>query len=191
MTGGWPAVAVRLPDWIDAAVPRGLVVEDPDDRMRLAIELARRNVEEDTGGPFGAAIFERDSGRLIAPGVNRVVPARIAVAHAEITAIAIAGQVVGSFTLGAEGMPPAQLVTSSEPCAMCFGAIPWSGVSSLLCGARASDAEAVGFDEGPKPRDWASALGDRGIEVVLDVLRDDAVEVLRQYGASGRPIYNG
>lgn len=187
----WPSMRIGLPVWIDEMAPPGTAAGSDVDRMRLVISLAARNVAEATGGPFGAAIFERDSGRLIAPGVNRVIPARIAVAHAEITAIAVAGQVVGSFTLGAEGMPAAELVTSSEPCAMCFGAIPWSGVTRVVCGARATDAEAVGFDEGPKPARWVEALAERSIEVVRDVLRPEAAEVLRAYGESGRPIYNG
>ena len=33
-----------------------------------------------------------------------------------------------------------ELVTTTEPCAMCLGAIPWSGLSSVVCGARDQDA---------------------------------------------------
>jgi tRNA(Arg) A34 adenosine deaminase TadA len=73
---------------------------------------------------------------------------------------------------------------------MCFGAVPWSGVRRLVCGARDEDARAIGFDEGPKLADWVTALNDRGITVLRDVLRDDAVAVLRDYIASGGIIYN-
>ena len=68
--------------------------------------------------------------------------------------------------------------------------IPWSGVTRLVCGARAADAEAIGFDEGPKPRGWIAALERRGIAVVRDVRRADAVAVLRAYAAAGGAIYN-
>jgi tRNA(Arg) A34 adenosine deaminase TadA len=72
---------------------------------------------------------------------------------------------------------------------MCFGAIPWSGVRRLSCGARAADAEAIGFDEGAKPRDWVGELARRGIEVVRDVGRKEAVAVLRAYSDAGAEIY--
>ena len=170
-----------------------------DDRERressqqvlFAIELARRNVTEQTGGPFGAAVFEIDSGRVVAAGVNLVVPTNNATAHAEIVAIALAGNAVGNFDLGAEGLPPMVLACSCEPCAMCFGAVPWSGVRRLLAGARDEDARAVGFDEGPKMTDWQEQLRDRGIDVVVDIERDTGAEVLREYVERGGPVYNG
>ena len=73
---------------------------------------------------------------------------------------------------------------------MCFGAIPWSGVRRLVCGARDEDAREIGFDEGPKLADWTSALNDRGITVLRDILRDDAVAVLQDYISAGGVIYN-
>ena len=73
---------------------------------------------------------------------------------------------------------------------MCLGAIPWSGVRRVVCGARGADACAIGFDEGAKPADWVAALTGRGIEVLRDVLRDEAQAVLRHYAESGRNIYN-
>ena len=158
--------------------------------MRLVVELSRLNVERETGGPFGAAIFERETGRLLAPGVNLVVASSCSVAHAEMVAIMIAQQVVGDFDLGSEGKPAYELYASTEPCAMCFGAIPWSGVRALLCGARDEDARAVGFDEGAKPPDWITALEERGISVKRDVLREDAARVLGDYANSGGEIYN-
>jgi tRNA(Arg) A34 adenosine deaminase TadA len=123
-------------------------------------------------------------------GVNVVVPSNCSVAHAEVLAIVAAQQAVGHYDLGAEGMPACELVTSTEPCAMCLGAVVWSGVRSLVCGAREEDATSVGFDEGPKPADWAAALAARGIAVTRDVLRDESAAVLRQYAESGGPIYN-
>ena len=58
--------------------------------MALAIELSRQNVDRGGGGPFGAAVFDRDSGRLVAAGVNRVVPQSCSVTHAEMVVIMIA-----------------------------------------------------------------------------------------------------
>jgi tRNA(Arg) A34 adenosine deaminase TadA len=155
--------------------------------MNLALRLARTNFEQGTGGPFGAAVFD-DAGSLIAPGVNLVMSHNFAAAHAEIVAIGVAGQVVANFDLGER---PTELVTSTEPCAMCMGAIPWSGVSRLVCGARHEDAAAIGFEEGDKPDDWVGCLQARGIEVVRDVARSRAIAVLNDYALAGGVIYNG
>ncbi len=139
--------------------------------MELVIELSRMNVKNGTGGSFTAAVFDIRSDRLLAPGVNLVVPACCSVAHAEIVAIAIAQQVVRQYDLGGKGAPPCEIVTSTEPCAMCFGAIPWSGIRRIICGARSEDAMGIGFDEEPKPHDWVRQLGMRGIAVLRDGCR--------------------
>lgn len=182
--------SLRLPGWVRGFLRhRPARVAGREPRMRLAIALARENVARASGGPFGAAVFERASGRLVAVGVNRVEPTGQSHAHAELLALALAQRAVGGWDLAAPGLPAHELVTSSEPCAMCFGAIPWSGVAALVCGARAADAEAVGFDEGPKPARWVAALERRGITVARDVLRDEARAVLAAYAAAGQTIY--
>jgi tRNA(Arg) A34 adenosine deaminase TadA len=181
---------VALPRWLGgwlARHARGALHGDAA-RMELAIGLARENARRGSGGPFGAAVFASPSGRLVAVGVNRVETSGLSCAHAEMLAIALAQRAAGSWDLAARGAH--ELVTSSEPCAMCFGAIPWSGVRRLVCGARAADAEAIGFDEGPKPKQWIAALARRGIAVARDVRRAEAVAVLREYAAAGASIYN-
>ena len=82
-------LTLSLPTWV-----RDLPPPDPrahlTDRMELVLDLAMRNVERNTGGPFAAAVFEQESGRLVSVGVNRVVPESCSVAHAEVLAIALA-----------------------------------------------------------------------------------------------------
>ena len=181
------SIRIDLPEWVWSIVDPNEAIASIDDRMALVVEFARRNIV-DGGGPFAAAIFDPD-GRLIAPGVNRVVAASAPIAHAEIVAIAMAGQRLGTWDLASAG--GFELVTSTEPCAMCLGAVPWSGVRRLVCGARDEDARAVGFDEGYKPADWVERLGDVGIEVHRDVHREGAADVLRSYATAGGSIYNG
>ena len=187
----FPSFSFSLPAWVaDFLPPPETVYPTAEARMGLAIALAKQNVAHGTGGPFGAAVFNMATGQLIAPGVNLVVPHNCAILHAEMVAITFAQQVLGSYDLGADGLPPCELVTSTEPCAMCFGAVPWSGVRRLVCGARDEDARAIGFDEGPKLLDWADHLTVRGIEVVQDVCRHEATAVLQEYIAHAGPIYN-
>ena len=188
----FPSLTLQLPPWVDEVVrniagagPRALATDE--ERMRLAIALSARSVDEG-GGPFGACVFDSD-GQLVAPGVNLVVPAGTSIAHAEMVALALAQQVVGSFDLGASDARR-ELVTSTEPCAQCFGAVPWSGVRRVVCGASTEDAESIGFDEGPKPERWVEELNRRGIEVRRGVLRTQAHAVLRSYAERGGPIYN-
>ncbi len=186
-----PDFTIHLPDWLQQTIASPLPPFSTDEeKMAWVIDLARRNVA-DGGGPFGAAIFELGTGRLVAPGVNRVIPACCSVMHAEMVAIIFAQQRLGEYVLGQEDGRRYELVSSTEPCAMCMGAIPWSGISRLLCGARDEDAREVGFDEGDKPHDWVECFGRRGIEVVRDLRRDEAAEVLRQYVREQGVLYNG
>ena len=187
----FPQVKFSLPAWVeDVLAEPETVYADVEERMRLVIELSRLNVDHETGGPFGAGIFDLSTNRLVAPGVNLVTTSNLSTTHAEMVAIMVAQRVVGHFDLGGSGRPPYELVASTEPCAQCFGATPWSGVRRLVCGARDEDARAIGFDEGPKLPDWAEALEERGISVVNDVCRDEAAAVLRYYAESGGVIYN-
>ena len=158
--------------------------------MDLVITLAQLNIKYGTGGPFGAGVFRVDTHQLISPGVNLVLSSGSSIAHAEIVAITMAQLRLGSHDLGAPGFPPHELVTSCEPCSMCLGAICWAGVHHLVCGARGSDAEAIGFDEGPKPQNWITALEERSISVTVDFGRQRASQVLQNYVEQGGEVYN-
>lgn len=184
-------IIIEQPDWLDEVVEPGRRYRGDEARMELAIELARENVLRGTGGPFGAAVFEADGGRLVAAGVNSVVRLDNSVLHGEIMAFMAAQARLGSYTLAAPGMPRHELATSCEPCAMCLGAALWSGVRRVVCGATREDARALGFDEGPVFPESHRYLRERGIELEFGVLRRPAREVLELYRARGGPVYNG
>jgi tRNA(Arg) A34 adenosine deaminase TadA len=182
---------IDLPDWVAAYTSTlPFILATPEDRMRVAIELSRLNVRHATGGPFGAAIVETETGRLLAVGVNQVVALRASVLHAEVVAVLRANQALDHHDLGHSPEHHYELYTSCEPCTMCLGATLWSGVRALYIAARDEDARAIGFDEGPKPTHWPDELEVRGLHVVRDLLRDEAVAVLNAYASAGHPIYN-
>jgi len=187
------SLEITLPDWAIAeneALPE--FIPDLEERMRIAIRFSRLNFENQTGGPFAAGIFEKSTGKVVLVGVNRVVPLNMSSAHAEIVAITLAQQKLKTFDLGGPEMPEYQLVVNGRPCAMCFGSIPWSGIRSVVVGASGDQIEKLtGFDEGPIHPDWKSELQKRGIEVIEDVLADEACEVFRDFGDSDEPVYNG
>ncbi len=184
---------ISLPNWAveeHKALPTHIL--DLDERMRTVIRFSRLNFELGTGGPFAAGIFEKESGKLVVIGVNRVVPMNVSSAHAEIVAISLAQQFLQTFDLGGTGMPDYQIVVNGRPCAMCFGSIPWSGLRSVVVGACGEQIEKLtGFDEGPIHPNWQSELNRRGIEVVEDVLSAEACDVFRDFGDSDQPVYNG
>jgi tRNA(Arg) A34 adenosine deaminase TadA len=158
--------------------------------MRLAISLARENVLREAGGPFGAAVFDRGTRQLVSVGTNGVLRAQNAILHAEIVAFMMGQRRVGSFTLAIDGREH-ELVTSCEPCAMCLGAVLWSGVTRVVCGATREDATRLNFEEGPVFPESYRYVQERGIELVHGVLREEAREVLETYVARGGVVYNG
>lgn len=175
-----PHITLDLPEWIDGEIDFTCRYADDDARIALAIQLARRNVELATGGPFGAAIFRGD-GELISVGVNRVVPEQCSVAHAEMLAFMSAQSRLGRFRLNADGARYI-LATSAQPCSMCYGGSIWAGIDELVIGARAEDVmELSEFDEGPLPADWIGELEKRAITVHRDVLRDEARAIFELY----------
>lgn len=176
-------LVVTVPAWVaEVVAAAGEAFVDDSAKMALAIELARQNVTRG-GGPFGAAVFAGE--HCVAVGVNRVLDTGFSIAHAEIVAIMAAQDALRSAT----EQPALALFTSAEPCCQCFGAIVWSGISQLVCGATTEDVEAIGFDEGPKPLAWQQSLRARGIEVVEQLQRTAASAVLREYQERGGVIY--
>ncbi|MFJ3673388.1 nucleoside deaminase [Streptomyces sp. NPDC090106] len=185
--------AVQLPDWVTSElsdVPDTLPTDE--DRVRVVNRLAARNYQEGTGGPFAALVVETETGRLRSAGVNLVLASGLSSTHAEVVALSLAQAGHGTWDLGAPGGPALELVVNWRTCVMCYGAAMWSGVRRLLIAGHGPEVEDLtGFDEGPMRDDWIEQFDQRGIEIVTDVLRAEAVEVLRAYGE--RPdvvVYN-
>jgi len=186
-----PRVHLEYPGWVDVVVDWDRPYESREERMRVAIDVARENVERGSGGPFGAAIFQAETGKLVSVGMNSVVRLNNCALHGEMVAFMMAQQRVRSFTLAAPHLPAHELHTSCEPCAMCLGATLWSGVRRVVYGATRDDASRLDFEEGPVFPESYRYLEDRGIEIVRQVLRDDARAVLELYRQKSGKIYNG
>lgn len=181
----WTDIKLPIPEWLNiwsVGVPEAF--PEMNQRMALVIDLARMSIKNG-GGPFGAAVFNQQTGELIAPGVNWVVPGRSSLLHAEVMALALAEQTLGSYELASHGSY--ELVASVEPCCQCLGVLLWAGVASVVCGAHSEDAQAIGFNEGPRSVHWEQELKQRGISVTREVMRPQAVEVLQSYTGE---IYN-
>jgi tRNA(Arg) A34 adenosine deaminase TadA len=92
--------------------------------LAQAIELARRNVEEQGGRPFGAVLV-RD-GAVIATGVNEIGATGDPTAHAELEAVRAA-----SRALGTPRLDGCVVYASGHPCPMCLAAMTMTGVTAV------------------------------------------------------------
>lgn len=184
---------VDLPDWLmeeSSKLPE--CMPDLEAQMEAVIRFSGLNFEKETGGPFAAGIFEKETGKRVVIGVNRVVPGNNSTSHAEIVTIGMAQSILETFDLGGPRMPDYRIVVNAQPCAMCCGAIPWSGVRSLAFAASGEQVESLtGFDEGPVHPQWKQELERRGIEVIAGIMADEASQVLRDFAASDSLVYNG
>ncbi len=167
---------ILAPEWLARFESRIGECFSTEDQVRFAIGLALENVEQGTGGPFGAAIFHLETGELAGFGVNLVTKTNQSFAHAEMLAIANA-----QLRTGKRELTEYALVSSCEPCAMCFGGTLWSGVMRLVYGASGAMPKRLGFSEGDKVEDWQGSLRKYGIEVIGPMLEEMAEEPFKRY----------
>lgn len=185
-------ITLSLPDWVAQFVAQyPVLIPNPVDRMDFVLELTKKNIMEKTGGPFGAAVFEKESGKLIAVGVNRVLAETASSAHAEVIAITFAQKKLQQYDLGSNPEIDYQIVVNAQMCAMCLGAVCWSGITDVLYSASSADVERItGFDEGPLPSDIVQELTLRGITVTEGMLLEKGIETLELYQKVDGFIYN-
>jgi len=136
--------------------------------MRQAIRLATENVTSGRGGPFGCVIVK--DGKVIATGSNQVTANNDPTAHAEVTAIRNACNVLATFQL-----IDCDVYTSCEPCPMCLAALYWSRCRAIYYGNDAADAARVGFDDSFLYEEVKKPLEQRNIPIV-NLLGEEAWE---------------
>ncbi|WP_025270735.1 nucleoside deaminase [Hippea sp. KM1] len=179
------SITINIPDWLSKRCEHKDFKRD-EEKMLFAIELARLSIDNG-GGPFGAAVFSKD-GKLISCGVNLVVKEGLSILHAEVVAITIAQRKLNTYSLSKGGH--FELFSSSEPCAMCLGAILWSGIKRVVWAADSIKARSIGFDEGPVFEASWDYLKKKGIEIEGGLLKDEAARVLDYYKRINGVIYN-
>jgi guanine deaminase len=108
--------------------------------MAAAIREARRGLERNEGGPFGAVVVRH--GNVVARAHNRVVKSHDPTAHAEILALRKASRRLGRFDLS-----DCEVYSTCEPCPMCLGALYWAKVRRLYYGCTREDAARIHFDD--------------------------------------------
>ena len=153
------------------------------DPMGLAIEQARRTMNENIGGPFGAAIVD-STGKVIAVNSNRVLLDHDPTAHAEITAIREACRVLGTHDLSG-----CVMYATGYPCPMCLGAMIWANIKTCYYGCLPADAEAIGFRDDFIYRFINDGCKDVNILQFTEVQRAQCLELFKEYNEKGKEMY--
>ncbi|MCU0459509.1 MAG: nucleoside deaminase [Bacteroidales bacterium] len=140
--------------------------------LELAIKTAGENMESG-GGPFGAVIVRE--GSIIAHAGNRVVPGHDPTAHAEVMAIRMAAEALGTHDLG-----DCTIYASCEPCPMCLGAIYWAGIRRIVYASDRYRAAEAGFSDNHIYEELALDRTRRTIAMVRG-LKEEGDSILKRW----------
>lgn len=151
------------------------------DTMFLAIEEAKKTMNENKGGPFGAAIVNSD-GKIIVATSNLVLEKHDPTAHAEIMAIRKAGEILGTHDLSG-----CTLYATGYPCPMCLSAIIWANIKKVYYGTNLKDAENIGFRD-----DFIYKYLENNDVNILDIeniCHNECLELFKEYKEKEKEIY--
>lgn len=151
--------------------------------MQQALKRARQTMNENIGGPFGAAIIS-DKGEVLAVASNSVLRDNDPTAHAEVNAIRAACQKIGSYDLSG-----CVLYTTAYPCPMCLSAIIWANVKKVYFGCRPADAEAIGFRDDFIYRFIENKCRDKAVMEIAELDRDECLKLFAEYQQMNKTIY--
>ncbi|MEI7781872.1 MAG: nucleoside deaminase [Planctomycetota bacterium] len=147
--------------------------------MRRAIANGRKaGVTHKTGGAFGAIVVDK-AGNVLSDGINHVIAQNDPTWHAEMHAIRQACALLKKPKLDG-----CILYTSSEPCPMCFATAYWAALDAIVYAATVADAKHYGnFDDDFIYRQFSLQRSERAIAEIPELLRDESIEVWKEYAA--------
>jgi guanine deaminase len=141
--------------------------------MHLAVREAAKNLKEMKGGPFGACVVKDD--RILAIARNTVL-INDATCHAEVNAIRIASKKLKTYDLSG-----CVIYSTTEPCPMCFSAIHWSGIDTIVYGASIDDAHRSGFNELSISNKKMKSLGKAKVIIIPHFLSRECQLLFRKW----------
>lgn len=151
--------------------------------LQKALEQARLTMNENTGGPFGAAVV-RENGEILSVSSNSVLRDNDPTAHAEVNAIREACRKAGTYDLSG-----CVLYTTAYPCPMCLAAIIWANIKKVYFGCRPEDAEAIGFRDDFIYRFIEDGRKDDRVLQLAELDRKDCLRLFAEYSAKNKTIY--
>ena len=154
-----------------------------DEALEKSVTRARQTMNENIGGPFGAAIIDPE-GNVVVVASNSVLRDHDPTAHAEVNAIREAGRVLGTHDLTGY-----TLYATGYPCPMCLAATIWSNITHVIYGARPEDAEAIGFRDDFIYRFIENGRVDSSILLIEEYGRDECLKLFEEYAEKQKQIY--
>jgi len=154
-----------------------------DEALEKSVARARQTMNENIGGPFGAAIFDPE-GNVIVVASNSVLRDHDPTAHAEVNAIREAGRLLGTHDLSGY-----ILYATGYPCPMCLGATIWANITHVIYGARPEDAEAIGFRDDFIYRFIEGGRVDSSILLIEEYGREECLKLFEEYAEKQKQIY--
>ena len=153
------------------------VVDSIESLMKHACDKAWEGVLEGQT-PFGAVIARPvDGGFEVVADVHNCVFADCDITcHAEVNAIRKACKSLGRVKLG-----ECIIVSTCEPCPMCFSAIHWAGIKKIFFGASIVDAQDGGFSELTISNETMKDLGGSPVEIEGGVLENVCKDLFRRW----------
>lgn len=139
--------------------------------MDIAIEISKSATY-----PYGAVIVKDN--QIIGRSDADTPVSKSGFSHAELVAIEDAMEHLGGY-LCAEGGKGTTIYSSCEPCAMCMGAILYTGIERLVYGATLEDSKECVNEIIAKSEEVAKICSNRKIEIVSEFERDEAVRTLK------------
>lgn len=146
--------------------------------IRHSVSLARQ-AREKGNNPFGACLVK--DGEIILNAENTICSDRDPTKHAESNLVSLAAQKLDPETIG-----ESTLYTSTEPCAMCAGAIYWSGVRRIVFGCSNHTLESIAGKGLSISSRAVLAETAKPIEIIGPILEEEAASVHQDYW-SGKP----
>ena len=129
-----------------------------EEYLGLAVRLARQNVEEKGGRPFGAVLV-RD-GEILATGVNEIAATNDPTRHAELQAIRAATVAQQSPRLDG-----CVMYASGNPCPMCLALMHMVGFKEVYFAYSNADGEPFGLSTARVYAEMAKPLGQQSMKI--------------------------
>ena len=148
--------------------------------MKEAIDEARRTMNLNYGGPFGAMIVKDN--KIIVVASNTVLKDNDPTAHAEINAIRKASKVLNTYDLSGY-----TLYTTGYPCPMCLSAIIWSNIKEVYYGTNLEDAAKIGFRD-EFIYDYIKGKN-KDILSLKNLEHDECLKLFKEYQDNNKDIY--
>ena len=150
--------------------------------MQLGIDRARKTMNENIGGPFGAVITKGNE--VIAVASNTVLRDNDPTCHAEMNAIRQACKVLGTYDLS-----DCELLATGSPCPLCLSAAIWANIKKVYVSGKVEDAAEIGFRDDFIYKFIEGGCADKDVLEIVPLDSTPAKMLYKEYAERNSVIY--